>query len=181
METWTKYFLHCLWCYGLLVLLCLSVFMCFAKYMNLRENWPVEKLFQLTSVYSFVYIKRTALWKALSTHYMKTNNINRDVIDSNTKISYGKDLVFKLPSHSKGRSPVCVRWCISRYGFLQNAAGHKSHRNGRFPTIFFRSFVCVYSELVCAFLLQVCFIVVRDFGVVVVCNFCLIFIFIFHI
>lgn len=69
---------------------------------------------------------------------------------------------FKQTSHSNGRSPVWVlemkkknnikiqqffsivpsifeskllylRW-ISRYGFLQNAAGHKSQRNGRFPT-----------------------------------------------
>lgn len=38
-------------------------------------------------------------------------------------------------SHAYGRSPVCVRWCMSRYGFLQNAAGHWSHWKGRLPTV----------------------------------------------
>lgn len=34
-------------------------------------------------------------------------------------------------SHSKGRSPVWVRKCISRYGLQVNAAGHCMHWYGR--------------------------------------------------
>lgn len=44
---------------------------------------------------------------------------------------------FKQISHPYGRSPVCVRWWMSRYGFLQNAAGHWSHWKGRLPTAHF--------------------------------------------
>lgn len=38
---------------------------------------------------------------------------------------------FMHRSHWNGRSPVCIRMWMSRYGLRQNAAGHCRHWNGR--------------------------------------------------